>query len=172
MRCYTDRTDSSYGASLVLNGITGFTATYEYILFAITHRNAGVETKPLREESSAVKSWLCPSVQSSGEAVRDQLTLGGILLAYPFCSICSTWAPTSCGCSGSLLPVVHRRWAPICSIVHTASTDTQHALPAVTVIVRAAWLPKAGNGSKSRHGVSYRSLTTIASSLCRRNSIP
>ena len=25
---------------------------------------------------------LCPSVQSSGEAVRDQLTLGGILLAF------------------------------------------------------------------------------------------
>ena len=25
---------------------------------------------------------LCPSVQSSGEAVRDQLTLGGILRAF------------------------------------------------------------------------------------------
>src|SRR5258708_5524701 len=32
------RTDSSYGASLVLDGITLFTDAYEYILFAITDR--------------------------------------------------------------------------------------------------------------------------------------
>ena len=90
---------------------------------------------------------LCPSVQSSGEAARDELTLGGsYALFYPFCYICSSWAPTSCGCSGSLLPVVHRHWAPIFSIVHTASTDTGRLAPAVTGIVRVAWPPKAGNG--------------------------
>ena len=86
---------------------------------------------------------LCQSVQSSGEAVRDQLTLGGILRAFlPVLLHLSTWAPTSCGCSGSLLPVVHRRWAPICSIVHIANRTGRRA-PAVTVIVRTAWPPKA-----------------------------
>jgi hypothetical protein len=58
----------------------------------------------------------------------------------------SLGAPTSCGCSGSLLPVVHRHWAPIFSIVHTAGTDTGRRAPAATGIVRAAWPPKAGNG--------------------------
>src|ERR1700739_4953052 len=67
-------------------------------------------------------------------------------LFYPFCSICSSWAPTSYGCSGSLLPVVHRHWGPIFSIVHTASTGTGPRAPAATGIVRAAWPPKAGNG--------------------------
>src|ERR1700719_1710790 len=86
---------------------------------------------------------LCPSVQSSDEAVRDQLPwAASCALFYPFCSICSRWAPTSCGCSGSLLPVVHRHWAPIFSIVHTASTDTGRLAPAATGIVRAAWQPR------------------------------
>ena len=71
----------------------------------------------------------------------------------PFCYICSTWAPTSCGCSGSLLPVVHRHWAPIFSIVHTVSTDTERRAPAATVIVRAAWPAKAANGWKNRQKV-------------------
>ena len=39
---------------------------------------------------------------------------------FPF----KTSEQLSCGCSGSLLPVVHRHWAPIFSIVHTASIDT------------------------------------------------
>jgi hypothetical protein len=46
----------------------------------------------------------------------------------------------------SLLPVVHRHWAPIFSIVHTVSIDTGRLAPAATGIVRAAWPPKAGNG--------------------------
>ena len=113
---------------------------------------------------------LCPSVQSSGEAVRDQLTLGGILRAFlPVLlhllnlgahKLRVLWQLAACG-----TPALGAN----CSIVHTASTDTGRRAPAVTVIVRAAWLPKAGNGSKSRHGVSYRSLTTIASSLYQRN---
>jgi len=41
--------------------------------------------------------------------LAQQLTLGThpARFIYPFCYICSSWAPTSCGCSGSLLPVVH-----------------------------------------------------------------
>ena len=54
--------------------------------------------------------------------------------------------PTSCGCSGSLLPVVHRHWALIFSIAHTASTDTGPLAPAATGTVHAAWPQKAGNG--------------------------
>ena len=54
---------------------------------------------------------LCPSVQSSGEAVRNQLSLGAsCALFYPFCYICSTWAPTSCGCSGSSANSTGRCW--------------------------------------------------------------
>jgi hypothetical protein len=50
-------------------------------------------------------------VQSSGEAVRNQLSLGCILRAFlPFCYICSTWAPTSCGCSGTSANSTRRCW--------------------------------------------------------------
>lgn len=88
---------------------------------------------------------LCPSVQSSGEAARDELTLGGILRAFlPVLlhllklgahKLRVLWQLAACG---SLLPVVHRHWAPIFSIVHTASTDTGRLAPAATGIVRAA----------------------------------
>jgi hypothetical protein len=84
---------------------------------------------------------LCPSVQSSGEAACDQLTLDGILRAF----LPLLLHLLKLG-AGSLLPVVHRHWAPIFSIVHTVSTDTGRLAPAATVIVRAAWPPKAGNG--------------------------
>ena len=90
---------------------------------------------------------LCPSVQSSGEAIRDQLTLGGILRAFlPVLlhllnlgthKLRVLWQLAACG-----TPAL----APICSIVHTASTDTGRLAPAATGIVRAAWPPKAGNG--------------------------
>ncbi|HEY0726348.1 MAG TPA: hypothetical protein VGD41_20705 [Pyrinomonadaceae bacterium] len=96
---------------------------------------------------------LCPSVQSSAEAVRDQLTVGGILRAFlPLLlhllklsghQLRVLWQLAA---YGSLLPVVHRHWAPIFSIVHTVSTDIGRRAPAAIAIVRAAWPPKAGNG--------------------------
>jgi hypothetical protein len=54
----------------------------------------------------------------------------------------------------------------------TAGIDTGHLAPVVIDIVRAAWLPKAGNGWKSRRGVSCQSFTTIASSLYQQSLIP
>ena len=90
---------------------------------------------------------LCPSVQSSAEAARDQLTLGGILRAFlPVLPHLLKLSRHKLRVLGSLLPVVHRHWAPIFSIVHTASIDTGRLAPAATGIVRAAWPPKAGNG--------------------------
>ena len=109
---------------------------------------------------------LCPSVQSSGEAARDQLTLGGILRAFlPVLlhllklgahKLRVLWQLAACGTPalGANLfhcpHCQHRHWAP-------RSCGNRHCPP------------KAGNGSKSRHGVSYRSLTTIASSLYQQN---
>jgi hypothetical protein len=43
------------------------------------------------------------------------------------------------------ISIMYRHWAPICSIVHTVSTDTGPLAPAATGIVRAAWPRKAGN---------------------------
>ena len=96
---------------------------------------------------------LCPSVESNSEAVHDELTLGGILrvflpvllhlLKLSAHKLRVLWQLAA---YGSLLPVVHRHWGPIFSIVHTASTDTGRLAPAATGIVRAAWPPKAGNG--------------------------
>ena len=104
---------------------------------------------------------LCPSVHS-GEVVRDQLTLGGILRAFlPVLlhllnlgahKLRVLWQLAACG-----TPALGANLF----IVHIASTDTGRRAPAVTGIVRAAWLPKAGNGWKSRHGVSYRSLLPL-----------
>jgi hypothetical protein len=90
---------------------------------------------------------LCPSVQSSAEAVRDHLTVGGILRAFlPLLLHLLKLGAHKLRVLWSLLPVVLRHWAPIFSIVHTASTDTGRRAPAATGIVRAAWPPKAGNG--------------------------
>ena len=113
---------------------------------------------------------LCPSVQSSGEAVRDQLTLGGILRAFlpvllhllnldaPKLRV--LWQLAACGTPalGANLfhcpHCQHRHWAP-------RSCGNRHC-PHCLAAKSWQWLEK-------RHGVSYRSLTTIASSLCRRN---
>jgi hypothetical protein len=116
---------------------------------------------------------LCPSVQSSGEAVRDQLTLGGILRAFlPVLlhllnlgahKLRVLWQLAACGTPalGANLfhcpHCQHRHWAP-------RSCGEPHCPRCLAA--------KAGNGWKNRYAVSYRSLTTIASSLCRRNSIP
>jgi hypothetical protein len=103
---------------------------------------------------------LCPSVQNSGEAVRDQLTLGGILRAFlPVAPSAQLGRPQAAGALAACC-LWYTGVGRHCSIVHTASTDTGRRAPAVTVIVRAAWPPKAGNGSKSRHGVSYRAHST------------
>ena len=90
---------------------------------------------------------LCPSVQSSGEAASDELTLGGILRAFlPVLlhllklgahKLRVLWQLAACG-----TPALGANL----SIVHTASTDTGRRAPAAIVIVRAAWPPKAGNG--------------------------
>ena len=91
---------------------------------------------------------LYPSVQSSAEAARDQLTLGGILRAFlPLLlhllklsghKLRVLWQLAACG-----TPALG---APIFSLVPTVRIDTGPRAPAVTGIVRAAWPPKAGNG--------------------------
>jgi hypothetical protein len=65
---------------------------------------------------------LCPSMESNGQAVHDELSLGGILRLF--------------------LPV----------LLHLLKLNGYK--PRVLWQL-AAWPPKAGNGSKSRHGVSY-----------------
>src|SRR6266403_5361413 len=108
---------------------------------------------------------LCPSVQSSAEAARDQLTLGGILRAFlPLLlhllklsghKLRVLWQLAACGTPALGANLFHcphcqhrhwaprscgnRHWAPISSIVHTASTDIGRLAPAATGIVRAAW---------------------------------
>ena len=90
---------------------------------------------------------LCPSVQSSGEAARDELTVGGILRAFlPLLrhllklsghNVRVLWQLAACG-----TPALGANLF----LVHTASTDTGRLAPAATGIVRAAWPRKAGNG--------------------------
>ena len=89
---------------------------------------------------------LCPSVQSSGQAVRDELTLGGILRAFlPLLlhllklgahKLRVLWQLAACG-----TPALGANL-----IAHTASTDTGPLAPAATGTVHAAWPQKAGNG--------------------------
>jgi hypothetical protein len=80
---------------------------------------------------------------------------------------------TQIACDGTALPsVVHRHWAPIFLLVPTARIGIGRHAPVGTGIVRAAWPPKAANGSKNKPRVSSRSLTSIASSLYRQNLIP
>ena len=98
---------------------------------------------------------LCPSVQSSGEDVRDQLTLGGILRAFlPVLlhllnlgahKLRVLWQLAACGTPALGANLFH---CPHCCLPlpATASTDTGRRAPAATAIVRAAWPPKAGNG--------------------------
>jgi hypothetical protein len=71
---------------------------------------------------------LCPLVDSSRDAIRDELTFGGILRAF----------------LPALLHLLN--WVPIFSIVRTAGIDIGYHAPVGTDIVRAAWPPKAGNG--------------------------
>src|ERR1700758_574812 len=77
---------------------------------------------------------------------RARMQLRVRKLSSPLCCFCPSWASTSCGCFGTLPPVVHRHWAPIFSLVPTVRIDTGRRAPAVTGIVRAVWPPKAGNG--------------------------
>jgi hypothetical protein len=116
---------------------------------------------------------LCPLVESSTDSAHDRLTLGAILRAFlpallhllklgkhklrVLLRLAACGTP-ALGANLFACPhCPHRHWA---------------RAPAVTGIVRAAWPPKADNGYKSRHGVSYRSLTTIASSPYQQNLIP
>src|ERR1700730_13318945 len=107
----------------------------------IVIQNSGANPPPRRTDMGT----LCPSVQSSSEAARDQLTLGGILRAFlpVLLHLLNLGAHKlrvlwQLAAYGRLLPVVDRHWAPIFSIVHTVSTDTGRHAPAATGIVRAA----------------------------------
>ena len=90
---------------------------------------------------------LCPLVESSTDTAHDRLTLGAILRAFlPALLHLLKLGNHKGGCFGTLPPVVHRRWAPIFSLVPTVRIDTGRRAPAETGIARVAWLPKAGNG--------------------------
>jgi hypothetical protein len=116
---------------------------------------------------------LCPLVESSTDTAHDRLTLGAILRAFlPALlhllklgnhKVRVLWHLAACG-----TPALGANL----SLVPPVRIDTGRRAPAETDIARVAWLPKAGNGWKNRHAVSYRSLTTIASSLCQQNLIP
>jgi hypothetical protein len=108
---------------------------------------------------------LCPLVESNTDTAHDRLTLGAILRAFlPALlhllklgkhKVRVLWHLAACGTPalGANLfhcpHCQHRHWAPIFSIVHTASTDTGRLVPAATGIVRAAWPPKAAIGQQA-----------------------
>ena len=115
----------------------------------------------------------CPVVEGSTVSAHQCLTLGAILRAFltallPLLKLGKhklrvLWRLAVCG-----TPAL----APIFLLVPTARIGIGRHAPVGTGIVRAAWPPKAANGSKNKPRVSSRSLTSIASSLYRQNLIP